>query len=332
MWAINLFIDTNIFLKFFHYTNDDLEELNKLIVALDMRKINLYLSEQVVDEFKRNRENKINDALKNFKSATLYDQFPWIVKHNSNYQNLVQSWKDYEKYRQTILEELSAEILSHSLKADKIIGEIFEKAKRIQVSDNILIRVQKRTVLWNPPWKNNSLGDAINWEILLEETELSWEDIYFVTEDSDFISKYNNKYFNDFLIAEWKEKKWTNINYYPSLSSFFRQKYPDIKLASELSKNYLIESLVGSWSFSTTRSCLNAIKKIKDELTANDLNDIILASISNSQIYWIKNDTDIRAMLFEIIKWREDKLNPEVYNQFVDLYSEDPIEIESIPF
>ena len=49
--AIHLFIDTNVYLKFYHYSNDDLEELNKLLVLLDNEKLELYLPEQVINEF-----------------------------------------------------------------------------------------------------------------------------------------------------------------------------------------------------------------------------------------------------------------------------------------
>lgn len=61
---MNLFIDTNIFLSFHHYTSDDLEELRKLAVLARQGEVELLLPKQVVDEFKRNRAGKIADALK----------------------------------------------------------------------------------------------------------------------------------------------------------------------------------------------------------------------------------------------------------------------------
>jgi hypothetical protein len=42
---VNLFIDTNIFLSFFHLTSEDLEELKKLIVLIDNGEIRLFLPE-----------------------------------------------------------------------------------------------------------------------------------------------------------------------------------------------------------------------------------------------------------------------------------------------
>jgi len=49
-----LFIDTNVFLSFLHYSSDDLEELNKLAVVIRNKKLMLLLPEQVVIEFWRN--------------------------------------------------------------------------------------------------------------------------------------------------------------------------------------------------------------------------------------------------------------------------------------
>ncbi len=55
---MNIFIDTNIFLSFFHFSSDDLEELKKLAVFLRRGKVRLWLPEQVVRNFSAiEREN-----------------------------------------------------------------------------------------------------------------------------------------------------------------------------------------------------------------------------------------------------------------------------------
>ncbi len=59
----NLFIDTNTFLSFYHLTNEDLEELKKLVVLIDSSEIRLFVPQQVKNEFVRNRGNKIVDAM-----------------------------------------------------------------------------------------------------------------------------------------------------------------------------------------------------------------------------------------------------------------------------
>ena len=54
-----LFIDTNIWLSLFHLSDNDIEQFSKLEEALSDN-INLLLPEQVVDEYYRNRDAKIN--------------------------------------------------------------------------------------------------------------------------------------------------------------------------------------------------------------------------------------------------------------------------------
>ena len=63
---MNVFIDTNILLKFFHYTNDELEALESVFVSQKKGKVNLCITGQIVDEFHRNRESKLKDAMKRF--------------------------------------------------------------------------------------------------------------------------------------------------------------------------------------------------------------------------------------------------------------------------
>ena len=61
----NLFIDTNIWLSLYHFTNDDLNQFNKLKDLLD-DEVRLFVPRQVKDEITRNRESKLKDALSSF--------------------------------------------------------------------------------------------------------------------------------------------------------------------------------------------------------------------------------------------------------------------------
>ncbi|MEQ1761458.1 MAG: PIN domain-containing protein [Vicinamibacterales bacterium] len=80
MSPLNLFIDTNVFLSFFHLTSEDLEELRKLSALVKDKRVTLWLPEQVIHEFRRNREGKIQDALKQLRDQRLNLQFPSICK------------------------------------------------------------------------------------------------------------------------------------------------------------------------------------------------------------------------------------------------------------
>ena len=82
---MNLFIDTNIFLSFYHFTSDDLEELKKLRVLLEEQALTLLIPRQVINEFRRNRQNKIADALNRLQGQRLNLQFPQVCKDYDEY-------------------------------------------------------------------------------------------------------------------------------------------------------------------------------------------------------------------------------------------------------
>jgi predicted nucleic acid-binding protein len=112
---VNLFIDTNIYLNFYHYSSDDLEELKKLAVAIKNGEINLYLTDQVKDEFERNREAKIADALKRFTEQKVGTQFPQICKEYDEYKKLRQGIRQYKESRDRILQKLRSDAEKQSL-------------------------------------------------------------------------------------------------------------------------------------------------------------------------------------------------------------------------
>ena len=77
---VHLFIDTNIFLSFYAYTNDDIEELKKLTKLITTNQLRLYLTEQVKDEFYRNRETKLKESLKTFQAPSVTAGVPRFME------------------------------------------------------------------------------------------------------------------------------------------------------------------------------------------------------------------------------------------------------------
>ena len=73
-----VFIDTNVLLSFYRFTSDDLDELRKLTEAIKVGAITFALPEQVKQEFWRNRESKIAEALTRLREQKLNLQFPQI--------------------------------------------------------------------------------------------------------------------------------------------------------------------------------------------------------------------------------------------------------------
>jgi len=327
---MNVFIDTNVILSFYHLTGDDLEELNKLVVLAKGDAIHLYLPSQVRDEIKRNRENKIADALKRFNEQKLPTQFPAICKQYEEYKELRKLIKLFDEKRNGLLEKLRDDMSDHKLKADTIIDELLESADIILVNQEIVEKARLRMDLGNPPGKKGSLGDAINWAAILHATPAE-EDIYFISDDSDYFSPLKKTSFNEFLHEEWRQVKQSELHFYKRLSGFLKDKYPDIKLASEVEKELLITELSISPNFATTHSAIQQLSKYS-EFTDSQLNSIVRAAISNNQVYWIIDDEDIHEFFTTLIKGREDRIEDDILHTLEALLEGQTLEnIEPAP-
>lgn len=85
---MHIFIDANIFLSFFHLSSDDLEALKSLAVLVKEDQVELYIPEQVIDEFNRNRAGKIADALKRLQEHKFGPAIPQMAKKYDEYKKL----------------------------------------------------------------------------------------------------------------------------------------------------------------------------------------------------------------------------------------------------
>jgi predicted nucleic acid-binding protein len=316
---MQLFVDTNILLSFYHFTGDDLEELKKLIVLLEQKKIQLYLPSQVVTEFKRNREVKIADALKKLKDQHLNLQFPQICKDYPQYATLREFQKQYQKSHTELLNKLTGDIREFSLKADTIISQLFNLSEQIPVASSLVQRARDRVELGNPPGKNGSLGDAVNWEALLA-TVPEKADLHFITDDKDYSSPLDEEDFSSFLMEEWATRKKSTLVYYKRISAFFKEHFPHIKLATELEKDLLIQAFAKSGSFASTHVHVAKLAQYSD-FTPPQLNAIVAAAISNSQISSIIGDSDVHEFLTNVVTGSADVIDEDnlmILNHLLD--------------
>jgi len=329
----HLFIDTNIYLTFYHFSSDDLEELNKLSVAVENERIKLYITKQVIAEFRRNREGKIADALKRFTAQRLPDQFPQICKAYEEYNGLKENLKEFERAKGQIIEKLKSDIEAKQLGADKIIDSLFDVAAILETDENIIEKAKTRVTLGNPPGKRDSYGDSINWELLLDKVP-NGKDLHLITDDQDYASKIDKYKLAEFLDCEWRETKESKILYYRRLSDFFHSQFPDIKLASELEKELNISNLISSPNFVSTHLAISKLLRYTN-FSDSEVKEIIEASITNSQIYWIKDDPDVKPFLINLIRGKENVLEPEVLEEFNRIYEIEEKEViasEDVPF
>ncbi len=331
-----VFIDTNILLSFYHFTSDDLDELQKLIDSIKADAITFVLPDQVKQEFWRNREAKIADALSRLREQKLNLQFPQICKDSPLYPALRAAQKEYERNHGLLVAELTSAAHSQQLKADKVINELFSIGTNYPMDATLITSAQLRMSLGNPPGKNGSLGDAVNWETLLNRIP-NGEDLFFISDDKDFRSAIDDSHFSQFLTDEWSQKKQSTLHYYIKLSAFFTDYYPNIKLATEREIERLIGQLAASRSFATTHSIISELGQYT-EFTDDQINQIVNAITSNRQVYWIIEDSDVDEFARRVIAGKEGIIEPTNLNLLKELLkvAEEPkippTPAEEIPF
>src|ERR1700759_1900394 len=153
---MNLFLDSNIWLSFYHYSNDDLEQLRKVAVLLNQRKLSLFLPGQVINEVRRNRDGKIANARSLFTAEKLTGNFPRICLDYEEYDVMKKAMREFQEAKARLTEKLTNDAINGRLKADEIIAQLFSSARNIPVTDEILAQSKRRYDLGNPPGKEGS--------------------------------------------------------------------------------------------------------------------------------------------------------------------------------
>jgi hypothetical protein len=325
---MNLFIDTNVFLSFYHLSSDDLEELHKLSVLVEKKMVRLILPRQVRDEFRRNRDAKIADALKRFREVRLNLQYPQLCKDYSEYERLRELQKEFESVHKVLLDRMTRDVDSQSLKGDSTIQRLMKLADEVPLSDEILDRARKRQEVGNPPGKRDSLGDAINWESLLHAIGIL-EDIHIVSDDGDYSSELAEDRLHPFLRDEWAEEKHAEVHYYRRLSQFFKEHFPDIKLASEIEKDLAIRDLANSGSFASTHAAIARLNQF-GEFNPPQAQALLDAALTNSQIHWIIGDADVHEFFSRLLARAGQHLDSDKRSRLVELLAADAQPAEDI--
>lgn len=283
----NVFIDTNIWLSLYHFTNDDLSQFEKLKDMLG-KSINLIVPKQVYDEITRNREAKIMDALKSFDLKQ--PKYPVFCKGYDDFEQLNKELYAIANKFNAFRRKIEADITSEELPADRTLRSFFSIIDLIPC-DNYVQKAYNRYRIGNPPGKDNKYGDAINWECILDSVP-NGEDLYFISADKDYHSSISDKNMNPFLLKEWKDKKKSILYFYPTLVAFLNAHVNEIQLKVETDKQKLITDLCQSSSFASTHRIIASLKQYSG-WTEQQIEGICSALVDNNQVSWIIEDTDV---------------------------------------
>lgn len=293
----NLFIDSNIWLSMYHYSNNDLTQFDQLYDMLG-NSIRLFLTTQVIDEVRRNRETKIHDSLKTF--VLNFPKFPVFTKGYQEYQDIISTFKECEMKFGNWKNVIEKDINDFKLPADQRIFNVFNNPFIDRIDSNqYFTEARERFEKGNPPGKNGSYGDAINWISLLKNVPDN-EDLYFVSADKDFCSVFDLNKFNPFLENEWNDKKRSKIHFYSTLAEFLKANILDINEEKEREKADLIEKLLHSSCFADTHVIIAGLSKCSG-WTLNEIKNVCNIALTNSQVYKILSDPDIDEFFRDIL-------------------------------
>ena len=158
------------------------------------------------------------------------------------------------------------------------------------------------------------MGDAINWEALLAGTG-NGTNLVVITDDQDFVSKLERRRLASFLVEEWRTAKNATASLYPDLTSFFRDRFPNIALPTEMAKELAIQDLITSRSFASTHAAIARLLREAD-FSDDQVQNTVTGALNNNQVYLIGRDDDVHDFLSRLIAGRRRLFDDETLEQF----------------
>lgn len=297
---MHIFVDTNVLLSFYHFTSDDVGSLHDVFVSHKKKAAKLHLTDQVRSEFLRNREAKISDALGRFKTAVASLQTPAFMHAFPEYAALEKSAKTFRARHAQLLTRANTDISSKKLAADVLIESMFKNTPLLRTTKAIYASAERRAGVGNPPGKSGSLGDAINWELLLKCVPKG-EELYVISDDSDFYSQIEKERAHPFLEEEWKRRKKSQLHCYRTLSVFLRDHFAGVKLSLDPEKKALIDALGRSGSFAGTHALVAQLEEF-GYFSLLEAKAMLDAAVANNQFGWIVEDEDVRKLVLRAVE------------------------------
>lgn len=203
---MKILIDTNIYLDFYRSKNEALRILDQVMENSD----SIILTEQIVNEFYRSRTKLLKEVKKVFEKESSVDSITSsFLDAIPDYADFMQIHNSYKLKRQEIrnkideiIENISKDPVANRFKL--FVDKKLSSDSLLPISDTSLKNAKRRKLLGNPPCSEKfSIGDEINWEVVLENIV---EDIVIVGRDKT----YNDNF--EFLRYDFHKKTGRFIN------------------------------------------------------------------------------------------------------------------------
>ena len=211
-----LFVDTNVLLDFYRIRKSDVSL--KYIEQLEACRDRLILGSQVEMEYKKNRQRVIVESLNNFGTPDWARLTAPALVADLQAMKIVERKKAEISTQKNRVTEKIQRILSDPIHHDPVyqsLQRLFKHTSPCNLSrDNkerfaVRRNARKRFILGYPPRKqgDTSIGDAVNWEWIVECSRKTGKHVVVVTRDTDYGAIYNGKsYLNDWLKQEFSER------------------------------------------------------------------------------------------------------------------------------
>jgi predicted nucleic acid-binding protein len=208
-----IFVDTNILLDFYRKRH---ESGLALLQAFDGIHDRLLTTYQVEMEFKRNRQAVIVDSLRNLKARDRVEHAAFLAESRSAAvlnRSIGGVNKRIEKFKAR-LKKVLAEPTRHD-PVYKVAQRLFTDdtplnlTRKKKIRQVLKRRAFRRFILGYPPRKQHdtSMGDALNWEWIIEVAQQTGDHVVIVSRDSDYgVEVDGQTYVNDWLIQEFRDR------------------------------------------------------------------------------------------------------------------------------
>jgi len=208
-----LFVDSNIYLDFYRVRT---EAGLSLLDHLDAIPEKLIVTSQIEMEFKKHRQGAILETITSLKPMPQMPR-PGLLSKDKSMQGLQTDLKNTQKRIKTVKARLRR-VLKDPIKHDpvyKVAQRIFTKDDDLNLTrakaDRRIIRRRalRRFLSGYPPRKKNdtSIGDAFNWEWIVEVCKRQKANVHIVSRDSDYGCQMADEAFiNDWLLQEFRDR------------------------------------------------------------------------------------------------------------------------------
>jgi hypothetical protein len=212
-----VFVDTNIILDFYR---DRGEGSLDLLKYFDDNAGRIITTEQVEMEYKKNRHRVILESLESHKKPNWGGllQVPSFLKAAQPTKGIQKAKDNIAQQSKRITDRLT-KVLTHPVYHDpvyKTMQRLFKAASEYRldrskpIKHRVRRRAAKRFFMGYPPRKSGdtSMGDAINWEWIMECAASFERDVVIVSRDTDYGCQVSKSQWivNDWLRQEFKER------------------------------------------------------------------------------------------------------------------------------